>query len=101
MIRRALNTGTHPLHLLYAAPAPERVLYRAELDAAARAHARFGWSHVASGALEAEVRRRWVDGGADRSRHFFICGVGTSVPTLRDLLRQAGYERGAVHYEKW
>src|SRR5206468_3315692 len=38
---------------------------------------------------------------ADRSRRFFICGVGAVVPTLRDLLRGAGYERRAVQYEKW
>ena len=39
--------------------------------------------------------------GIDASRHFFVCGVGEIVPRLRGLLRGAGYERRAVHYEKW
>jgi ferredoxin-NADP reductase len=42
-----------------------------------------------------------VDADGDRSRHFFICGIGPLVPALRDLLRRAGYERRAVQYEKW
>jgi ferredoxin-NADP reductase len=51
--------------------------------------------------LSDEVRRRWVDADANRSRHFYICGVGKGVIALRDLLRGAGYERRAVHYEQW
>jgi ferredoxin-NADP reductase len=51
--------------------------------------------------LREEVARRWVDADADRSRRFFVCGVGAIVPALRDLLRGAGYERRAVQYEKW
>jgi ferredoxin-NADP reductase len=45
--------------------------------------------------------RRWIDGDADRSRHFFICGVGAPVLALRDRLRAAGYARRAVQYERW
>jgi ferredoxin-NADP reductase len=51
--------------------------------------------------LAAETQRRWVDADSDRSRHFFVCGVGKGVLRLRDLLRGAGYERRAVHYEQW
>jgi len=102
MLRRALATATrHPLHLLYAAESRERVLYRTELEAMAREHAAFRFAHVPGGQLRDEVARRWVDGDADRSRRFFICGVGAIVPALRDLLRGAGYERRAVQYEKW
>jgi len=102
MLRRALATATgHRLQLLAAAATPARVLYRAELDALMRDHRDFGWDHVASDALEDEVTRRYVARDADRSRRFFICGVGAIVPTLRDLLRRAGYERRAVQYEKW
>ena len=51
--------------------------------------------------LIAETRRRWIDADSDRSRHFYVCGVGKGVLALRDLLRGAGYERRAVHYEQW
>ena len=47
------------------------------------------------------AQARWVAGDADRTRHFYICGVGKGVIRLRDLLRGAGYERRAVHYEQW
>ena len=47
------------------------------------------------------AQARWVGGDADRTRHFYICGVGKGVIRLRDLLRGAGYERRAVHYEQW
>ena len=102
MLRRALATATgHPVRLVAAAASPQRVLYRAELEALAQAHPPFRWEYVPSGALADEVSRRYVERDADRSRRFFICGVGTIVPTLRDLLRRAGYERRAVQYEKW
>jgi glycine betaine catabolism B len=102
MLRRALATATgHRLHLLAAAASPERVLYRAELETMRRTSPLFSWDHVASDALVREVTRRYVERDADRSRRFFICGVGAIVPTLRDLLRRAGYERRAVQYEKW
>jgi len=102
MLRRALATATgHRLHLLAAAASPERVLYRAELETMRRTSPLFSWDHVASDALAHEVTRHYVERDADRSRRFFICGVGAIVPTLRDLLRRAGYERRAVQYEKW
>ena len=47
------------------------------------------------------AQARWVDADADRTRHLYICGVGKGVIRLRDLLRSAGYERRAVHYEQW
>jgi hypothetical protein len=47
------------------------------------------------------VEARYVKGDEDRSRYFYICGVGTLVTQLRDLLRGAGYQRRAVLYEKW
>ena len=102
MLRRAVATATrHPLHLLYGATGPERLLYRAELEVMAREHTGFRFEHVPSARLRDEIARRWVDGDADRGRRFFICGVGAIVPALRDLLRGAGYERRAVQYEKW
>jgi ferredoxin-NADP reductase len=102
MLRRAIATATrHPLRLLHGAAIPGQALYRAEMEALAREHASFRCEYVPGAALRDEVARRWVDGDADRSRRFFICGVGEIVPALRDLLRRAGYERRSVQYEKW
>lgn len=111
MLRRALaGTPTHPIALLYAADRPEHLLYAGEFERMAAAHAEFhfetliGAGHDSS-ALYArlldEARRRWVAADTDRSRQFYICGVGKGVLALRDLLRAAGYERRAVHYERW
>jgi ferredoxin-NADP reductase len=49
----------------------------------------------------AETRRRWIEADSARGRHFYVCGVGKGVLGLRDLLRGAGYDRRAVHYEQW
>jgi ferredoxin-NADP reductase len=56
---------------------------------------------VAAAAAEDEIRRRWLERDDDRTRQFFVCGVGDIVPRLRDLLRGAGYARRAVQYERW
>ncbi len=110
MIRRALATSsTRRVELLYAAERPEHLLYPRELEALAAAHPRLHISTLVisggSGPLYArlgdEIRGRWIDADADRSRHFYICGVGPGVIELRDQLRGAGYERRSVHYEKW
>jgi ferredoxin-NADP reductase len=102
MLRRALATGgSRPVRLLYAARAGAPLVYRAEFERLAHTHPRLAFEPLPPGSLEHEVRRRYVDGDADRTRHFFICGVGALVPALRDMLRGAGYTRRAVQYEKW
>ena len=102
MVRRAL-AGTPPrvLRLYHAAPSADRLLYRDEFEAAARAHAGFTFTPILHQPLAELIERRYVTEDRDRSRHFYICGVGDIVPRLRDLLRRAGYERRAVQYEKW
>ncbi|MBF6560166.1 MAG: FAD-dependent oxidoreductase [Candidatus Binataceae bacterium] len=110
MVRRAL-AGAHrnAITLLYGADRAAHILYRAEFEQLATEHAQFHFVPSAGGPdadaayvrLIDEARRRWVAGDADRSRHFYLCGVGPRVLELRDLLRGAGYERRAVHYEQW
>lgn len=92
MIRRAARTARHPLRLLHGTTLP---LYRDELAALVPV------DHVHPDALVDTTVRRWIEADTDRSRHFFICGVGALVPRLRDLLRAAGYARRAVQYERW
>ena len=101
MLRRALARATHRVRLHYAAAAAAHLLYAAEFEAAARTHGLFSFAPLLHGSFLEEIMRRYVGADADRSRHFYICGVGEIVPQLRDLLRRSGYERRAVQYEKW
>ena len=108
MLKRALESSPAPkIHLIYAAPDREHILYAAELGELARTAPDFSYETVIAPAEEIYDRllelaqARWVIGDADRMRHFYICGVGKGVIRLRDLLRGAGYERRAVHYEQW
>lgn len=112
MIRRVLESEpSFPVHLVYSAEGEAHLLYRNELLSWMRRHPRFvfepilptppdGWRGLC-GTLMSYVEARYLSGDADRSRHFYICGVGPSVTQLRDLLRGAGYQRRAVQYEKW
>jgi ferredoxin-NADP reductase len=110
MLRRAIaGAPSHPIELLYAADCREHLLYAVEFERLAAVHAEFHFEPIVFGADETalyerlldEANRRWVIGDADRGRHFYLCGVGKGVLALRDLLRGAGYERRAVHYEQW
>src|SRR5262245_23442486 len=112
MIRRALATRREkPVRLLHSAPTESNLLYRKELETLAWKHEQFTFDSLLSnpptnwtglhGSLLEHVRHRYVKVDNDRSRHFYICGVGQQVVELRDLLRQAGYQRRDVHYEKW
>ena len=112
MIHRILApNGTFPVRLLYSAKHECDLLYRDELQTWARQHARFVFDPLLSYSSEREgglrnsfheyVEEYYVKRDEDRSRYFYICGVGTQVTQLRDLLRGAGYQRRAVLYEKW
>ena len=108
MIQRAAASTVAPvMTLLYAARSPDHILYRAEFELLAVRARGFHFeplvlpqSELYEGLL-AQAARRWVRGDGDRTRQFYICGVGKGVIALRDLLRGAGYERRAVHYEQW
>jgi CDP-4-dehydro-6-deoxyglucose reductase, E3 len=108
MLRRTLTQpAVHRTHLLYAADRPEHLLYRAELESMSSARPQFTFEPLVIEndslyeRLIIEVQRRWITDDKDRSRLFFVCGIGSGVLKLRDLLRQAGYERRAVRYERW
>ncbi len=110
MLRRILSQhAVQPIHLLYTARDPEHLLYRNELESLSKAHQQFSFEPMVIATegdllyqrLLEKVQRRWIEGDSDRSRYFFVCGIGRGVLKLRDLLRQAGYERRAVRYEQW
>jgi len=110
MIQRALaHRPAYPVRLLYAADRADHILYRDEFEARSAAHPEFACETLIAGpdreALYARImeesERRWISADGNRSRHFYVCGVGPGVLRIRDLLRGAGYERRAVHYERW
>ena len=108
MLKRALASASRPcVHLIYAAADREHILYADDLEGLARTFLNFSYETVIVPAGEIYdhllkfAHARWIDADADRTRHIYICGVGKGVIRLRDLLRGAGYERRAVHYEQW
>lgn len=110
MIRRAIATSSaHPMTLLYASDCHEHLLYRAEFEHLAQTRSDFRFEPIVLDGdpaalysrLMQEAERRWIEADGDRTRHFYLCGVGKGVSALRDLLRGAGYERRSVRYEQW
>lgn len=102
MLLRALAAAAaFPVRLHYRVPSAPHLLYAPEFTAAAQAHARVTFEPLVDGSLTELIERRYVSADNDRTRQFYICGVGDIVTHLRDLLRRAGYERRAVQYEKW
>lgn len=108
MLHRAAAAPAHPpLTLLQGANSPDHLLYRREFEAlAARGSSLRYETMVAAGGdiyerMRAEAERRWVRADSDRTRQFYVCGIGAGVIALRDLLRGAGYQRRSVHYERW
>jgi ferredoxin-NADP reductase len=111
MIRRALERdGTRPVILVQEARYEHQLIYRDEIEAWAMRHPRFEWETVLLAteaeigpiaALEELVIERFIRADGDRSRRFWICGVGGMAGRLRDRLRAAGYERKAVRAEEW
>ncbi len=105
MCRRALAGDQGGMvRLLYRAASEPRLLYSAEWEELAKRSRRFEFLPLLAPSPEAlldAVRHRYVTADEDRSRLFYICGVGETVTQLRDLLRRAGYARRAVQYEKW
>jgi ferredoxin-NADP reductase len=111
MLRRALaGSGSVPLKLFYAARDRRQLLYTREFEAAAARHSNFTFEPIveepAVSAAEPSrlfdrVQSLFVHGDQRRERAFYLCAVGQPVLDLRDLLRQAGYARRAVQYERW
>ncbi|MBM4256412.1 MAG: FAD-dependent oxidoreductase [Deltaproteobacteria bacterium] len=112
MIHRALKSHSQfAVRLLYHVAREYELLYRTELEAWTQQHVQFslellgGYTSdrlsTVQGSLLEYVEDQYVKRDEDRSRHFYICGVGSQVTQLRDLLRGAGYQRRAVVYEKW
>jgi ferredoxin-NADP reductase len=104
MVRRALERGSaQRIDVLQGARYDHELVYRADFEQWAAANARMHWEPVVGplAALEDLVVERYVRGDDERTRRFWICGVGDMPGRLRDVLRGAGYERRAVRAESW
>ena len=109
MLKRALAASgpRAKMHLIYAAQDREHILYSSELDELTRTAPNFSYEPVIASPeniykrLRELINARWILADSNRTRQFYICGVGDGVIQLRDLLRGSGYERRAVHYERW
>lgn len=111
MVRRALERGGVPrIDVLQGARDEPELLYRADFERWVVAHPHLHWEPVLAtteaevgplAVLEELVLERYVRGDRDRTRRFWICGVGAMPGRLRDALRGAGYERRAVRVEAW
>lgn len=112
MLRRALaGSPQRPFALLYGTVGEQNLLYREQLEDWSRPPAALTFRPLLCqpsprwdglrGDLLAHVEACYVKRDTDRSRHFYICGIGNRVLQIRDLLRTAGYERRAVKYERW
>jgi len=112
MIKRALRSGGRmAMRLLYYAVSEDALLFRSEFLTLEKDKEHFYFEPLVSNpsmdrcegnaSLIEEIEKRYILADSDRSRQFYICGVGSLITTIRDLLRQAGYQRRAVRYEKW
>jgi ferredoxin-NADP reductase len=110
MLKRLMSAPlNYPVRLLYGADHSGHLIYRKELESIAAANPHFNLRTLAGDAgvdsvyqrLIETARREWVEADNDRTRQFYICGIGKGVIALRDLIRGAGYERRAVRYEQW
>lgn len=101
LLKRALRTNPQAAVALWQnAESEAHMLFSAEIEALAAAHPSLAY-HRLTGRLFETIESRYAPPEASRQVEIFICGVGDLVPRLRDLLRAAGYERRAVHYERW
>jgi len=111
MIKRTLALGAEKsVQLLYSAIAQGSFLYGSDLRTLEQRYSQFSFTlfllkpveqNRPGGVLLDMVEHHYIRADKNRDRHFYICGVGNQVTTLRDLLRQGGYQRRAVQYEKW
>ncbi len=111
MVRRALERGGTPsISVLQGARYEPELIYRDDFEAWAARYPRLHWEPVLLAreaevgpidALEELVLEHFVRADDDRTRRFWICGVGPMPGRLRDALRAAGYERKAVRAEEW
>lgn len=111
MVRRALERGgNQPITVLQGARWDHELVYRDDFERWAATHPRLHWEPVLLAteaeigpiaALEEVTLEHFVRDDAERTRRFWICGVGDWPGRVRDALRAAGYERRAVRAEQW
>jgi CDP-4-dehydro-6-deoxyglucose reductase len=109
MIRHLLAHGAAcRLQLLFGARRPEMILYREEFERLAAAHPRFTFHPTLSRppeswtGLRGHVQDHLFDILAGRTGvDVYVCGLKDMVNEVRRRLKEAGWDRRAIIYEKY
>lgn len=108
MIRTRL--AARPLHgriaLLYSSRGPDEIIFADELARLAKDHPdRLSVTHVLTGRdgrLDADGVRRWVTGlSGGRDAHYYLCGPGPLMDTVRTVLTGLGVPDERTHHERY
>jgi ferredoxin-NADP reductase len=110
MLQAELRAASGPsITLLFGARVEEEILYRAELEALAAAHARFSFHVTLSRAPSSWTGRRGyvqthlhelVD--VARKPHVYVCGLTDMVTDARRVLKEElGFDRKHIHTERY
>jgi 3-ketosteroid 9alpha-monooxygenase subunit B len=101
IVKTALHATGRRLRLVYANRDETSIIFRAELEALARAHpGRFEVVHSLDdrdGLLDREAVRRLV--GRETGAHFYLCGPGAFMATVEAALEELGLHRDRIHVE--
>ncbi len=115
MLHDALKKGeTRALWLVFGVRTEADILYKAELDALAKAHANVRAFYTLSrpdarwtgltGYVQTHVEKVWreMEARGESAPHTYVCGLHRMVGSVRDLLRkQMGVPRAQVHSERY
>ncbi|MCK1815897.1 FAD-binding oxidoreductase [Streptomyces sp. XM4011] len=106
MIRTRLadRPGHDRIALLYSSRSTDEIIFGEELTRLAREHpGRLSVTHVLTGRdgrLDADGVRRWVTGRSPaRDAHYYACGPGPLMDTVRAVLTELGVPDERVHQE--
>jgi len=103
IIKSALARSRRSLKLVYANRDEEAVIFKAELDALARAHPdRFELVYChddIDGFLDRDSAKRHV--GADLGAEFYLCGPGPFMALVEEALRELHVAHERIHVERF
>jgi len=103
IIKSALATSQRSMKLIYANRDESSVIFRAELDALARAHSdRFEIVYChddVDGFLDRDSVKRHV--GSDVGSDFYLCGPGPFMALVEEALRELHVDHALVHVERF
>ena len=108
LTRRLPQDATHPYTLIFGVREEGRLLYRRDFEALAAAHANFRFLPTltrpdsAWSGLTGRVQAHLLDFVGDRrDMDIYICGLKAMVDDVRAKLKELGFERKQIIFEKY